>query len=296
MAAGADRGAEATLLFGVGAARSGTSWLYRYLAAHPECHLRAVKEPHFFDSLETGRIEAPVAAMEAELAALDTGASPTRAAAPDASAQRADLAEYLAMIRAGDVHRYLHYLSGQRGNARLVGDMTPAYSLLPVDRLRQMAGLMTDVRFIYLMRDPVARLWSHVRMIARRRQRAGQSLGVQAGTILEATLDGSERHILSRGDYTGAIERLSRAVPAERLFLGFFEELFTDDGLARLASFLGIAPRPAPVEVAAHSGPPAPMTEAQASRAAHALRPQYEYVARRTGRVPDAWHAVMEWV
>ena len=48
---------EATLMFGVGATKAGTSWLYRYLADHPECHLRSIKELHFFDALDTGKVE-----------------------------------------------------------------------------------------------------------------------------------------------------------------------------------------------------------------------------------------------
>ena len=35
---------EPVLMFGVGAAKSGTSWLHRYLDEHPECHFRAIKE------------------------------------------------------------------------------------------------------------------------------------------------------------------------------------------------------------------------------------------------------------
>ena len=43
---------EPTLLFCVGAAKSGTTWLYRYLHDHPECHLRSIKELHFFDTID----------------------------------------------------------------------------------------------------------------------------------------------------------------------------------------------------------------------------------------------------
>ena len=46
--------AAPVLMFGVGAAKSGTSWLYQYLAAHPDCHLRSIKELHFFDTRDMG--------------------------------------------------------------------------------------------------------------------------------------------------------------------------------------------------------------------------------------------------
>jgi hypothetical protein len=37
-----------------GATKAGTSWLCRYLLAHPDCHLRAIKERHFFNSADAG--------------------------------------------------------------------------------------------------------------------------------------------------------------------------------------------------------------------------------------------------
>ncbi len=66
---------------------------------------------------------------------------------------------------------YLDYLGAGQG-AAVVGDITPAYGLLSVERLRAMAAL-GETRFLYILRDPVARLWSHVRMIAGRREPDG---------------------------------------------------------------------------------------------------------------------------
>jgi hypothetical protein len=44
----------ATLMFGLGATRAGSTWLYRYLAGHPECALPRVKELHYFSTLDLG--------------------------------------------------------------------------------------------------------------------------------------------------------------------------------------------------------------------------------------------------
>ena len=45
---------EPTFLICTGATKAGTSWLYRYLLGHPDCHLRAIKELHFLNSAEDG--------------------------------------------------------------------------------------------------------------------------------------------------------------------------------------------------------------------------------------------------
>ena len=43
--------ADPNLLICVGATKAGTSWLYRYLHDHEECHVRAAKECRYFLTL-----------------------------------------------------------------------------------------------------------------------------------------------------------------------------------------------------------------------------------------------------
>ena len=43
---------EASVMICVGSAKSGTSWLHRYLSDHPDCHFRAIKELHYFGGFE----------------------------------------------------------------------------------------------------------------------------------------------------------------------------------------------------------------------------------------------------
>lgn len=281
---------EATLLFGVGATKAGTSWLRAYLAGHPSCHLRTINELHFFDALEQGRLareRAELRTLRDDLAARPLPADPDRAAR---RAQRlADLADWDATLARGDEAAYLAFLEKGREARPVVADITPAYALLPVERLRRMAALVADVRFVYLMRDPVDRLWSHVRMIARRRAEPGEAIGPRAGRILARVLAGEETHIAVRGDYRAALTRLWAAIDPARLFLGFYEDLFSEACIARLCGFLGIAPVPAAFDLRVHAGVPVPMRRDQRRAAADFLAPQYEFVAARLGRVPAAW-------
>src|SRR5215218_4326678 len=43
--------------------------------------------------------------------------------------------------------------------ARLKGEASPSYALLPEERIRLVRDLMPGVKLIYLMRDPLARAW-----------------------------------------------------------------------------------------------------------------------------------------
>lgn len=283
-----------TLLFCVGATKAGTSWLQDYLSRHPDCHLKAVKELHYFDYHDLGagwalaevkrRIARKTAALEAGGHADPLGLA----------ADLADLKGLRRLLNAPlDEKAYLTYLADGRGDRRVIADVTPAYSLLSEGRLRRMAGLLPDVRFLYVLRDPLARLWSHVRMIARRRGGAGRDAAAEAAGILDDVLSGREREIAARSDYRGALERLGAAVDPARLMVAFYEELLSVPGIASLCAFLGIAERPGDLARRVHAGDELPMRPAQVRAARDWLKPQYDFVERKMGRLPDAWRRAL---
>lgn len=275
----------------VGAAKAGTSWLHAQLARHPECHFRAIKELHYFDAVERGRLDRlkrkhrDIQAEMLERLAR-SGKRPT-----DEQARRlTDRADWLDVLEKGeeDVAAYLRYLQSGAGPAKVVGEMTPAYALLPARRLWSMARMAPDVRMLYLLRDPVERLWSHVRMIAARRDNDGCVTERRCANILGRVIAGEETQIVARSDYAGAIRRLVEAVPGGRLLIEVFEEMVEGRGFDRICDFLGvrnIAPSPAPV----HEGQPLAMTAEQRYLAADWLAPQYEAAVEALGRMPEAW-------
>jgi hypothetical protein len=281
-----------TVLLGVGAAKSGTSWLYRYLHDHPECHFRSIKELHYFDGIDLGTRDRHAADRTREADAIRARIARGRAGAA-AEGRLADREAWQRVLDAGqeETAEYLAYLDGGHDGApAVVGEVTPAYALLSEGRLRAMAGLGgRDVRFVYLLRDPIARLWSHVRMIAGRRAADGIVVRRRCDRIFDRTLAGDETQIAARGDYRTALDRLSRAIDPARLLVLVFEELVEGDGAARLCAFLGIAHR-TPDSVPVHAGQPMPMRAEQRGRARAWLAPQYDDVATRLGYRPAGWH------
>ncbi|KAF0674871.1 sulfotransferase [Profundibacterium mesophilum] len=282
----------------VGATKAGTSWLHRYLSDHPDCHLRSVKELHYFDTLEAGRT-----AREAERHAIRWEMLERELSQASRPQRRATLERHIADARelsalfaqagqggAGD-GRYLDYLARGRGDRGLLADITPAYALLPEARLRQMAALAPQTRFVYLLRDPVARLWSHVRMMAARRAAAPSEVPQRARNILARVLRGGEEQIEIRSQYGAALRRLTAALEPDRLLCVFYEDMFGGDALSRICGFLGIRARPADFSRRIHEGPTLdPGAEALAQMRAH-LADQYDAVAAHMGRLPQAWLA-----
>lgn len=288
---------EGTLMFGLGATRAGSTWLYRYLADHPDCALPHVKELHYFDALDLDGRDHQIRRMTRIIAQAEQGRDraqdPTRRAAAEARLHEARTLRDL-MKRDEDTEAYLALLRDGR-DGRLFGDITPAYALLSETRLRMMAGLARVVKFVYLLRDPVERLWSNIRLAAGQRAArkhpdpdSGQ-VEAEASALLNKVLDGGDTGVQARSDYAGVLTRLRAAVASENLFIGFYERLFSQDVIDSLCDFLGIRPMQADfarVANQAHCITLAPDHRAALQRQ---LAPQYDYVEAHFGALPERW-------
>ena len=288
---------DPAILYCVGATKAGTSWFYRLLHDHPDCALPAVKEAHYWDTFAAADRAKQLAAFDLRLQELR--AARAEAAAADRGWQIRNLDRRIAdmtgliAVLAGDRRddaAYLDWLTQGRGTARLYADMTPNYATLPDAQLERMVTASPLTKVIYLIRDPLDRLWSHIRMQAHRQRQSHEIYEKKANNILFRMLNrGQETHILARGDYAGVIEKLRRVVPADRLMVAFAETLLTPEGLARVCAFLGIAPVDVPAQ-AVHDGRPVLMLEKLRPRAQKLVFEQYDWVARNVGPLPQNWH------
>lgn len=279
------------VLICVGAAKAGTSWLHRQLTEHPECHFRAIKELHYFNAIDAGRISNELAKhrdIQAEM--LDRLARAGRRPNDEQAARLTDRADWLDVLetKREDVRAYLRYLETGAGQAKVVGEMTPAYALLSEGQLGRIARMAPDVRILYLMREPVDRLWSHVRMMAARRDGQGRVTAQRCDRILNRVMNGDEDQIAKRSDYAAALAKLLDAIPAGKLLIEVFEDMIAGDAFARICDFLGVA-RVKPSPVAVHEGQTLEMTREQRDAAAAWLTPQYDAAARALGELPEAW-------
>ena len=283
---------DPVLLFGIGATKAGTSWLHRYLSDHPDCHFRAIKELHYFDAFDFGELDrqkAHIEGMKADLVGRTDIDNDLRLA--NVLRQLGHIEHWLTVLAKGreDSKAYLGYLTGGREEEKVVGDITPAYSLLSEERLRHMAGLMADTRFIYLMRDPVGRLWSHVRMMAKRRSDGGETVADRAAHIFGRWLKGEEHQLDIRSDYAAALTKLNRAVAEEKRLVMFYEDLFTDAGVNRVCGFLGLDPVPGRFDLRVLEGEKLSLPPEDRARAREKLSDQYDKVAEVMGALPETW-------
>ncbi len=265
---------KGTFVLSLGAQKSGTTWLYSYLNSHDFADFGFTKEYHVFDlaTLEQRRA-ALVKQCEALSARLASGPEHVR----KNLLQRINF-----IINPGAYYDYFVARLAQP-EVSLTGDMTPSYGALPAETMAsirrefEQRGIL--IRPILVIRDPVYRLHSMVRMSHRNR-------GLLPSK--EEELAAMRRRQLSRGDcirvdYPSMIKRADEAFGREGYHLELFEDLFTEPAIHRLQEFLGVPLGPAPLGQRANtSDTNNRLTEAEYAFFQERYEPIYEEVKRMT--------------
>jgi hypothetical protein len=156
-----------------------------------------------------------------------------------------------------------------------------------------MVAAVPHGRFAFILRDPVARLWSNIRMSVQARLDTAEDLRAACLATVDAVLSGQAPKMLLRSDYATALSHLEAFVaPARRMVL-FFENMFTQAKMDEFCAFLGLAPHPAQVNKPNHVGVSVKLDETRRAGLSELLAPQYAAVEARFGALPDRWQQNM---
>jgi Sulfotransferase domain len=176
-----------------------------------------------------------------------------------------------------------------------VGEATPIYMFEPVQRLR-MVTLLPDIKIVAIVRDPVARAYSHYWY---NRARALESALTFEGAVeLEQSgqppkaHDHRKRTYLARGHYIDQLLPLEESYGRDRLHVMLMEDLLgnTEECLRSLLEFLEVDASMAPRLSLPHDNSfgkrrPKGLKRAEPGPASDALRAAYE--ALPEGRYPS---------
>lgn len=225
-------------VFGVGAQKAGTTWLHYYLSRQSFSDFGFRKEYHVFDAAQTPRMGFAGRARKRTIAQLQKATG--------------DREEAFAVWRMNFIlnpESYFDYFNSRflRDDVRLTGDITPSYAMLEQEVFQtidtEFAHRGVRVFPIFLMRDPVYRLQSMVRMSLR--DRDAPATKAQEITRMERFL--GRVGAVKRGQYPETIENLHAVFGRERVYLGLYETLFTDAAARAMSDFLGLDLGPPPV-------------------------------------------------
>lgn len=132
-----------------------------------------------------------------------------------------------------------------------VGDITPAYAILPRSRVTQLAEACPDTRFFMILRNPLERAWSLAKMNAEILFEATRGIKFEGRPGLEINdlSDGwwkaqfRMKGSLVRGMYDRCLEQWLSVVERDRLLVADYEALVENprDFLGAIATHCGIA-------------------------------------------------------
>ncbi|HMH03626.1 MAG TPA: sulfotransferase domain-containing protein, partial [Candidatus Udaeobacter sp.] len=120
------------------------------------------------------------------------------------------------------------------------GDISPNYSTLSDEVIRQVVGYFSNLKVLFLARDPVERFWSHLSMEVHYRQIEP----FDATDINEVNRNLSRRGMLLRSYPSAVVARWKRYVDSEQFRVYFFDDLQRNPAELRrsILRFLGADP------------------------------------------------------
>jgi hypothetical protein len=129
---------------------------------------------------------------------------------------------------------YVNLFDGKQPGT-VYGEISPAYLVAPKARIEELRENVPDVRLFAILRDPVERDWSAIRMVAARRGDLDDAAALKS--IAEW------RQIKVHGDYVRCLQNWLSVFPSEQLLVLPYELLLSDRRrfFESLCEHLGVA-------------------------------------------------------
>lgn len=198
----------------IGAQKAGTSWLHDNLRRHPRVWMPWIKELQYFNDVHvpahrqwTGRHRQGHAEKAIRRLVRSSENKPL---------DLRTLHRMAALSVEPLSDEWYGRIFAHAREDQICGEVTPEYSLLPPDGIRHVWRLNPSLKIIFLMRDPVDRCWSHLRMLARGRP--------EFDYLAAAT----SRDVLARSDYTRILEAWTAVFGADQILTGRIEDIAKD--------------------------------------------------------------------
>jgi hypothetical protein len=222
-------------ILGVGCQKGGTTWLHNQLSQNRHVDMGFRKEYHVFDALHVKEfawfMNQRLSKGEMLRHARRTGSVITQIRP---LLKSANFRKYPA-----NYFKYFEALT-RRKHITTVGDITPGYCALPVEVLSLIKSELEQsgfaVKVVFLMRDPVDRCWSAIRMKRRKSPELGQ--GASEQQQLREMFRAPAFQI--RTQYENTVRNLDAVFEPDSIFYEFYERLFTPEAISRLKNFLNI--------------------------------------------------------
>ena len=258
----------------IGVHKGGTTWLYQQLDSHPDFWMPPLKELHYLDQLsKVQRSSSPRCRDERDRRFLE-------------GINRLSAKPCL------DLEHYAQLFEPK--GPLLSGDISPNYSTLSNEVIRRVVRYFPNLKVIFMARDPVERVWSHLSMEVQYHQ-------IESFDVTD--VDEVNRNLLRRGlllrSYPSTIvARWKRHVHPDQFRIYFFDDLQSNPGELRssILHFLGADPDKAAGELPAEHNSWArmgklPLTDKVRLHLAQFFKKELKTCAARLGGAARDWPA-----
>jgi hypothetical protein len=207
----------------IGAKKSGTSWLHWVLGQHPEIWMPPLKEIHYFDDELTTPIFNRMFRLNSKkdvIAKHIFKYSLINIMKPKNLTQINWFYRLLFNKRSDEYYSSL--FNHKRGI--ITGDVTPDYAALPTEKISLIAKSFPNLKIIYILRNPINRIWSDVAMKLSFRGRPGidkasEKLIMKFFNTADTT---------KNSEYLKNLSSWENHFPLNNVFIGFYDQIDKD--------------------------------------------------------------------
>ena len=233
-------------ILGVGAQKAGTTWLHDYLVSRNNVDMGFIKEYHIFDTMTLEECAGFRRKLDASIIrAAEQNYEQWR---ENPRVLRLEFLEY--------PEKYFDYFAKllDQDGINYTGDITPSYSGLRQETLEyirdEFAKRGIEVLPIFLMRDPVHRLRSSMKMRFRKMSK-NASARQEIAAMRKRCGEKGDR---IRSNYRGTVENLD-AVFGHKVYYGFYESLFCNESVFAICDFLDLERQPGVYNIRKNASP-----------------------------------------
>lgn len=201
----------------IGAQKAGTTWLHNNLKQHPQIWLPPYKEIHYFDQIYLDK-SAAIGIEKNRLVILKRELNKKINGESLSYSYLKFLAD-MAFSEVKDDRWYLSLFNGVESQPA-VGEITPAYSVLPEVGIRHIKQLLGDINLIYILRNPIRRAWSQVVMA----QRSDILQNKQINYENWVEIIDRKYHLL-KGHYMKTIDNYEKYFSRDKILYLFYDEI-----------------------------------------------------------------------
>jgi hypothetical protein len=276
----------------IGAQKAGTTWLHTMLEQHPDVWLPPLKELHYFNRVHVKNQHptgVPPALTPLDKALMESVLKSIQWLANSSIPSQEKLAKISQLTWIGEAkltNRWYGKIFKDAPASTLCGEIAPAYAPLPDEGIKHILRLQPKAKFILIMRDPIARGWSHLRM---------DELKGFSGPDRYVRWIANNNTWFEYSDYMTTIERFSHRAPAENILLLYFDDIAKqpEQFLGKVCEFLELDPARAKfkkIKQPVHVGESKAMPADAYAKFRERLKPVYERLLSLDNATVRNWY------